>query len=96
MVLSDSGTLTEESAMLGFKAVLIRTSTERPEGLDQGSIILGQIDAKHILNAIDIAVKAPLTTNLVSEYRVDNVSERVAKIILSYTPIVRLTMHYDE
>lgn len=96
VVLSDSGTLTEESAMLGFKAVLIRTSTERPEGLDQGSIILGQIDAKHILNAIDIASKAPLTTNLVNEYKVDNVSERVAKIILSYTPIVRLTMHYDE
>lgn len=96
VVLSDSGTLTEESAMLGFKAVLIRTSTERPEGLDQGSIILGQIDEKHILNAIDIATKAPLTSNLVNEYKVDNVSERVAKIILSYTPIVRLTMHYDE
>lgn len=96
VVLSDSGTLTEESAMLGFKAVLIRTSTERPEGLDQGSTILGQIDEKHILNAIDIATKAPLTSNLVNEYKVDNVSERVAKIILSYTPIVRLTMHYDE
>ncbi len=96
VVLSDSGTLTEESAMLGFNAVLIRTSTERPEGLDQGSIVLGQIDEFHIVNAIELAINAPKAKKLTRDYLVDDVSERVARIIMSYTPIVRITMHMDD
>ncbi|MDP1329536.1 UDP-N-acetylglucosamine 2-epimerase, partial [Klebsiella pneumoniae] len=54
-VVSDSGTLSEESAILGFPAVLFRTSTERPEVLDKGSIVIGGIKARGIVNAIRIA-----------------------------------------
>ncbi|MGB4614264.1 MAG: UDP-N-acetylglucosamine 2-epimerase (non-hydrolyzing), partial [Erysipelotrichaceae bacterium] len=56
-VLSDSGTLSEESAMLNFSAVLIRTSTERPEALDAGSIIIGGITTETIQQSIDMAVE---------------------------------------
>ena len=55
-VLSDSGTLSEESAMLGFRGVLIRTSTERPEVLDKGTVVIGGIEAEDIEQAIELAV----------------------------------------
>ncbi|MEG2939916.1 MAG: UDP-N-acetylglucosamine 2-epimerase (non-hydrolyzing), partial [Oscillospiraceae bacterium] len=55
-VLSDSGTLSEESAMLGFPGVLIRTSTERPEVLDKGTIVIGGIDERSIINAVNLCV----------------------------------------
>jgi len=56
-VISDSGTLSEESAMLSFAGVLLRTSTERPEVLDKGTVIIGGIAADEIISAIDLAVK---------------------------------------
>ena len=55
IVLSDSGTISEESAMMGFPAVSIRTSTERPEAIDSGTIVLGGLDTSQILNSIEIA-----------------------------------------
>ena len=55
-VLSDSGTLSEESAILGFPAVLIRTSTERPEALDKGTIVIGGISDREIWQAVEMAV----------------------------------------
>ena len=55
-VLSDSGTLSEESAMLGFAGVLIRTSTERPEVLDKGSVVIGGIESKDVEQAVELAV----------------------------------------
>ena len=93
-VLSDSGTLSEESAILGFSAVLIRTSTERPEALDAGSIVIGGITAKSITQAIELAVH--LNDNddkyTASEsYAETNVSGKVVKIIQSYTDIVNRT-----
>ncbi len=90
-VLSDSGTLSEESAMLGFAGVLIRTSTERPEVLDKGSIVIGGITAKDILRAIELAVSMKdnkeevLTAN---DYSDSNVSVKIVKIIESYTKII--------
>jgi UDP-N-acetylglucosamine 2-epimerase len=54
IVLSDSGTISEESAMMGFPAISIRTSTERPEAIDAGTIILGSISKDQILQAIEI------------------------------------------
>ena len=91
-VLSDSGTLSEESSILGFPAVLIRTSTERPEVLDKGSIIIGGVTGPEILEAVEMTRKiweggqrfAP-----VQDYRDENVSEKVVKIIQSYTGIVK-------
>jgi len=54
-VLSDSGTLSEESAMLGFPGVLIRTSTERPEAVDKGTVVIGGVTEEDIVGAVDLA-----------------------------------------
>lgn len=90
-VLSDSGTLAEESSMLGFPAVLIRTSTERPEVLDCGSMIIGGIDAQSILQSIELA-RAMWENKEVSstpfDYIDSNVSAKVVRIIQSYTKII--------
>ena len=90
IVLSDSGTISEESAMMGFPAVSIRTSTERPEAIDAGTIVLGGITEEQILNSIEISSKLAVSdvANLPVEYNVPNTSERVVKVIQSYTSIV--------
>lgn len=93
-VLSDSGTLSEESALLGFPAVLIRTSTERPEVLDAGTVVIGGIREESIEKAIEMAVgmaKDEVERPLPQDYRAMNVSEKVVRIIQSYTDIVRRT-----
>jgi UDP-N-acetylglucosamine 2-epimerase len=89
-VLSDSGTISEESAMMEFPAVSIRTSTERPEAIDAGSIVLGGITKAEILNAIDITLNTYQAKNLSlpAEYKIKDVSSRVIRIIQSYTGIV--------
>ena len=89
-VLSDSGTISEESAMMKFPAVSIRTSTERPEAIDAGSIVLGGISKNEILNAINICIQTyDITTlKLPSEYEIKDVSIRVIRLIQSYTSIV--------
>ncbi len=89
-VLSDSGTISEESAMMDFPAVSIRTSTERPEAIDAGTIVLGGIEENEVLNAIEI-VKATyrvFSKELPLEYNVTNTSDRVVRVISSYLPIV--------
>lgn len=90
-VLSDSGTLSEESAMLGFAGVLLRTSTERPEVLDKGTVVIGGITDTDIEQAIDLAVAMRENnepTVLANDYRDENVSVKVVKIIQSYTKII--------
>jgi UDP-N-acetylglucosamine 2-epimerase (non-hydrolysing) len=89
IVLSDSGTISEESAMMGFPAVSIRTSTERPEAIDAGTIVLGGITTDQMLNSIEVSkglfdpdMQLPL------EYEVTNASNRVIRAIQSYTSIV--------
>ena len=94
-VLSDSGTLSEESAMLNFPAVLIRTSTERPEVLDKGTIVLGGITELEISQAVELAVSMYENNEPVLEsenYLDENVSIKVAKIIQSYTGVVNRTI----
>lgn len=93
-VLSDSGTLSEESAMLGFPAVLIRTSTERPEVLDAGNIVIGGIKTNDIVQAMEMAVELESTQNssLPEDYKDSDVSEKVIRIIQSYAKIVDLTV----
>lgn len=93
-VLSDSGTLSEESAMLGFPAVLIRTSTERPEALDAGTIVLGGVNTKSIEQAMALSVSMHENgepTALPADYEDANVSVKVVKIIESYADIVMRT-----
>jgi UDP-N-acetylglucosamine 2-epimerase (non-hydrolysing) len=89
-VLSDSGTISEEAAILNFPAVSIRTSQERPEALDAGTIILGGIDKDNMINAIEIAVHNydEKKGNPVADYQDDDVSNKVIRIIQSYTDVV--------
>lgn len=90
-VLSDSGTLSEESAMLDFNGVLIRTSTERPEVLDKGTVIVGGITETDIEQAIELSremKKNKEPTVLPLDYVDTNVSVKVVKIIQSYTKII--------
>ncbi len=93
-VLSDSGTLSEESAMLDFPAVLIRTSTERPEVLDKGSVVVGGITEKDICQAMDMAVSMKDNNEpyvMAEDYADTNVSLKVVKIVQSYAKIVNIT-----
>jgi len=91
-VLSDSGTIPEESAVLNFPGVSMRTSTERPEALDAGGFIVGGIDQNNIINSIEIAVNTYREDkkNQVTNYLDTNVSEKVVKIIQSYTNIINI------
>lgn len=95
-VVSDSGTLPEESSYFistghPFPAVCIRTSTERPEALDKGCFILAGIDEKSLLQAVETAVQTNLNGDHgipVPDYRDENVSSKVVKIIQSYVGVV--------
>ncbi len=90
-VLSDSGTLSEESAMLEFPGVLIRTSTERPEVFDTGNVVIGGIKAMEIEQAIELATTMSLNKEevlLPKDYEDTNVSIKVIKIIQSFTKII--------
>ena len=94
-VLSDSGTLSEESSMLDFPAVLIRTSTERPEVLDKGTIVIGGIKERDVQQAIELATEMYENNEGVVEspdYADENVSAKVVKLIQSYTHIVNKTV----
>lgn len=93
-VLSDSGTLSEESAMLGFPGVLIRTSTERPEVLDKGSIVIGGISGQDVEQAMQLAVSMQESGEevvMAEDYADTNVSVKVVKLIQSYAKIVDIT-----
>lgn len=90
-VLSDSGTLSEESAMLDFAGVLIRTSTERPEVLDKGTVVIGGIKAEEIEQAIELSTGMKINKEPVEiaiDYKDTNVSVKVVKIIQSYSKII--------
>ena len=95
-VVSDSGTLPEESSFFtsvgsSFPAVCIRTSTERPEALDKADFILAGIDEQNLLQAVDTAVEMNKNNDIgipVPDYIEENVSTKVVKIIQSYTGVV--------
>ena len=90
-VVSDSGTVPEESAFFKFPAVSIRTSTERPEAMEKGVFVLGSISVDRVIQAVDLAVQMNSDGELSQEvpsYTDENVSGKVVKIIQSYTGIV--------
>ena len=94
-VMSDSGTLSEESAMLGFAGVLIRTSTERPEVLDKGTVVIGGIKGEDVEQAVELAVAMYENGEevvMAEDYADANVSVKVVKIIQSYAKIVDVTV----
>lgn len=90
-VLSDSGTITEESSLLGFPAITTRNIHERPEGNDEAVLIMSGYEKKRILKAVEVITtqfKYNKRPRPINDYDVDNVSEKVVKIILSYTDYV--------
>ena len=95
-VVSDSGTITEESSLLKFPAVTIRQSHERPEGMDEGTVIMTGLNKESILNAIYITTERfklssdPFKT--VNDYKADYVSQKVLNTILSYTDFINRTV----
>ena len=95
-VISDSGTITEESSLLHFPAITVRQSHERPEGMDEGTLIMTGLKKKYVLKAIKVVTEQNKETahsfRTVSDYDVDNVSKKVVRIILSYTNYVNRTV----
>lgn len=87
-VVSDSGTLPEEAAILGFPAVSIRTSTERPEALERGAFVLGGITGDSVLRAVELAVSGGRRVCDVPDYASTDVSEKVIRLIEGYTDVV--------
>ena len=89
--LSDSGTITEESSLLGFPAIAVRQAHERPEGMDEGAVIMSGLDQGRILQAVEMTAaqfKKWGPCRVPNDYNVDQVSWTVAKIILSYTDYI--------
>jgi UDP-N-acetylglucosamine 2-epimerase (non-hydrolysing) len=95
-VISDSGTITEESSILNFPAVTIRQAHERPEGMDEGTLIMCGLEAETVIKAIEVVMTQFAENNerfkVVKDYDVDNVSQKVLRIILSYTDYVNRTV----
>jgi UDP-N-acetylglucosamine 2-epimerase (non-hydrolysing) len=91
-VVSDSGTVTEESALLGFPAVTIRQTHERPEGMDEATLVMAGLSPERVLQSIDLvttqfaadqhALHAP------ADYQSDHVSQKIVRIITSYVDYV--------
>jgi len=97
-VISDSGTITEESSLLGFPAVTIRQAHERPEGMDEGVLIMCGLATNNVLDAIDVVIAQhsdkKSNFKVISDYNVDNVSKKVLRIILSYTEYINRTVWF--
>lgn len=95
-VISDSGTITEESSILGFPAVTIRQAHERPEGMDEGTLIMCGLEADRIIDSIGVVMSQQKRNEypfrLVPDYDTDAVSKKVMRIILSYADYVNRTV----
>lgn len=95
-VISDSGTITEESSILSFPAITIRQAHERPEGMDEGTLIMSGLEANGVLKAIEVTMahfaQSERPFRILPDYDTGNVSRKVLKIILSYTDYVNRTV----
>jgi len=98
-VLSDSGTITEESSILNFPAIMIRQAHERPEGMDEGTLIMSGLFKEEVINAIDIATSYDYSSRkfkIVDDYNVDNFSKKIIKIVFSYIDYINRTVWYKK
>ncbi len=95
-VVSDSGTITEESAILGFPAITLREAHERPEGMDEGILIMTGLRKERVLESVRVVrAQRHETFHAPLDYAPDNVSEKVVRIILSYTDYVKRTVWFE-
>ena len=97
-VISDSGTITEESSILNFPAITIRQAHERPEGMDEDTLIMTGLKEERVLQSIAVVTeqssKQERRFRLVADYDVDNFSKKVSRIVLSYTDYInRVVWH---
>jgi len=97
-VISDSGTITEESSILNFPAVTVRQAHERPEGMDEGTLIMCGLDQERVLDSIEV-VTTQYSNNkkefkIVGDYDTNNVSKKVVRIIMSYVDYINRTIWY--
>ena len=97
-MISDSGTITEESSLLNFPAVTIRQAHERPEGMDEGTLIMCGLKSTDVISAIEVVMsqhsRSKRTFKVIPDHDVDNVSKKVLRIILSYTDYINRTVWY--
>jgi len=95
-VISDSGTITEEASILNLPAITIRQAHERPEGMDEGTLIMSGLKEERVLESINIIReqydRSTRNINIVNDYNTDNVSKKVLRIILSYTDYINRTV----
>ena len=95
-VISDSGTITEESSILNFPAITIRQTHERPEGMDEGTLIMSGLKKDRIIQSINVIISQSVTNKrvmkLVSDYDVNNFSKKIVRIIFSYINYINRTV----
>lgn len=89
-VLSDSGTISEESSILGFKALNLREAHERPEAMEEGAVMMVGLEKERIMQGLTILdTQEEDTLRLVADYSLPNVSEKVLRVIMSYTDYIK-------
>ncbi len=99
-VISDSGTIAEEGSILNLPAVTIRQAHERPEGMDEATVIMSGLNKTRVINSVEIATShndiEPRAIKPVKDYEADNVSKKILRIITSYTDYVNRTVWHKE
>lgn len=99
-VISDSGTISEEGSILNLPAVTIRQAHERPEGMDETTVIMSGLNKTRVIDAVEVAITHNLqdirVIKPVKDYEADNVSKKILRIILSYVDYVNRTVWYKE
>lgn len=95
-IISDSGTITEESSLLGMPAIMIRNAHERPEGMDVGTLIMSGLNPDGVLDAIQIVTSQKFESESdfgkVVDYEAPDVSKKILRIVLSYVDYINRTV----